>query len=183
MTQSEEIKRLTIIIQSVRTCDDGDCLPCDVCLAAMRTLVVEGASANALEDAQRKIERLKEEIAEDVKATAESQEITGKYMDDAESAQREIAELKLERQRFENAALDAVTAAQQDQAKIERAEALIRQMLEEWRALAAQRDRTMIGPPDMDLRSYGTGANRAFNETANFAGEQIKAAEKYLEGK
>jgi DNA repair exonuclease SbcCD ATPase subunit len=134
------------------------------------------ADANALDDAQR-------EIAEDAKATAESQEITGKYMDDAESAQREIAELKLERQRFENAALDAVTAAQQDQAKIERAEALIRQMLEEWRALAAQRDRTMIGPPDMDLRSYGTGANRAFNETANFAGEQIKAVEKYLEVK
>ena len=31
-----EIERLTIIIQSVRTCDDGDCLPCGVCLAAMR---------------------------------------------------------------------------------------------------------------------------------------------------
>ena len=49
------------------------------------------ASANALDDAQREIARLKQEIAEDAKATAESQEITGKYMADAESAQKEIA--------------------------------------------------------------------------------------------
>jgi hypothetical protein len=41
LTAREEIKRLTIIILSVRTCDDGDCLMCGVCSAAMRTLVVE----------------------------------------------------------------------------------------------------------------------------------------------
>ena len=52
------------------------------------------ASANALDDAQREIARLKQEIAEDAKATAESQEITGKYMADAESAQRDIERLK-----------------------------------------------------------------------------------------
>ena len=37
----KEIKRLTIIIQSVRTCDDGGCLMCAVCSAAMCALVVE----------------------------------------------------------------------------------------------------------------------------------------------
>ena len=52
------------------------------------------ASADALDDAQRELARLKQEIAEDAKATAESQEITGKYMADAESAQREVQRLK-----------------------------------------------------------------------------------------
>ena len=52
------------------------------------------ASANALDDARRGIAWLKREIAEDAKATAESQEITGKYMADAEAAQREIELLK-----------------------------------------------------------------------------------------
>ena len=41
LTAREEIKRLTIIIQSVRTCDDGGCLMCAVCSAAMCALVVE----------------------------------------------------------------------------------------------------------------------------------------------
>ena len=54
------------------------------------------ASANALDDAQREIARLKQEIAEDAKATAESQEITGKYMADAERAEaliRQVVEM------------------------------------------------------------------------------------------
>ena len=50
--------------------------------------------AGDLVDAQTRIVELKQEIAEDAKATAESQEITGKYMADAESAQREIERLK-----------------------------------------------------------------------------------------
>ena len=53
------------------------------------------ASADALDDAQRELARLKREIAEDAKATAESQEITGKYMADAEAAQRLLLEVGL----------------------------------------------------------------------------------------
>ena len=50
--------------------------------------------AGDLDDAQTRIVELKQEIAEDAKATAESQETTGKYMADAEAAQREIELLK-----------------------------------------------------------------------------------------
>ena len=51
--------------------------------------------AGDLVDAQTRIVELKQEIAEDAKATAESQEITGKYMADAESAQRLLLEVGL----------------------------------------------------------------------------------------
>ena len=73
------------------------------CRVALRTDVaceVKQASEStffALKElltAREEIARLKQEIAEDAKATAESQEITGKYMADAESAQRDIKRLK-----------------------------------------------------------------------------------------
>ena len=72
------------------------------CRVALRTDVaceVKQASEStffALKElltAREEIARLKQEIAEDAKATAESQEITGKYMADAESAQRLIRQM------------------------------------------------------------------------------------------